>query len=65
LNRYLQIYGISASDLAKRIGFNPSTVRSLINGNRAITAETAVELERLLGIPRETLRPDLFVKRAA
>ena len=65
LSRYLEINGMSASELAAKLGFNASTTRSFVNGNRPIQAETAVEIERKIGIPRETLRPDLFVKRAA
>jgi len=47
------------------MGEKESTVRSWVNGNRPITAETALLIEKATGIPRETLRPDLFVRRAA
>lgn len=65
LDRYLELHGISAQGLAARLDMNPNTVRSMINGNRSVKAETAVHIERCIGIPRETLRPDLFVRRAA
>jgi plasmid maintenance system antidote protein VapI len=65
LDRYIGIHGISISDLALKLAKPEPTVRSWVNGNRAITAEVAVFLERKLEIPRETFRPDIFVKRAA
>lgn len=36
----------------------------LENGDRAVTAEMAVKIERLTGIPREALRPDIFKQGA-
>lgn len=65
LDRYCQIEGISLTQLAERLKLPAPTVRSLVNGSRPIVAERAVEIEKKLGIPRETLRPDLFVRRAA
>lgn len=65
LDRYLELHGITQAELAIRLQIPEPTTRALINGARPITAERAVELEKKLGIPRETLRPDLFVKRAA
>lgn len=62
---YVKLHGISIAELADRLAKPAPTVRSWVNGWRPIAAETAVEIERRLGIPRETLRPDLFVKRAA
>ena len=65
LVRYCEINGISRAELAERLGEVDATVRSWVNGHRAVSAETAVMIERKIGIPRETLRPDIFVKRAA
>ena len=65
LVRYLQINGITQVELAAALEIPEPTARALVNGSRPITAERAVAIERKLGIPRETLRPDLFVKRAA
>ena len=65
LDRYCQLEGISLTQLAERLKLPAPTVRSLVNGSRPIVAERAVEIEKKLGIPRETLRPDLFVRRAA
>lgn len=65
LEKYCERHRISQSELADRLDIPEPTARSLINGSRQITAERALAIEGRLGIPRETLRPDLFVKRAA
>lgn len=65
LDEYCKREGINYSALAERLKFEEPTTRSLVNGSRPITAERAVMIENRIGIPRETLRPDLFVKRAA
>ena len=65
LDRYCEIHGISFAELARRLDMEASTVRSMANGWRPVTAETAVYIEGKLNIPRETLRPDIFVRRAA
>ena len=52
--------GLSSRELAEKLEIPEVTLRSLENGNRPITAERAVELEKKLGIPRSELRPDLF-----
>lgn len=65
LDRYLDLNRITQSELADRLGIPEPTARSLVNGSRPITAAMAVHIENKISIPRETLRPDLFVKRAA
>jgi len=59
----MDLKGITAADLAREIGLGESLTRSLVNGNRRVLAEYAVQIEQKIGIPRETLRPDLFVRR--
>lgn len=65
LDRYCQLHGISQSELAERLDIPEPTTRSLVNGARPITAKMAVKIETRIGIPRETLLPEIFVKRAA
>lgn len=65
LVRYCEIEGITREELASRLGENAPTVRGWVNGHRSVSPEVAVKIERKIGIPRETLRPDIFVKRAA
>ena len=65
LDRYCQMYRLTQAEFAERLGIPEPTARSLINGSRPVTPLRAVEIEKKIGIPRETLRPDIFVKRAA
>jgi plasmid maintenance system antidote protein VapI len=65
LDRYCELHKISQAELADRLSIPESTARSLVNGTRPITPDRALEIEGRLGIPRETLRPDMFVKRVA
>jgi len=64
LEQYIKRHGITRRELAVRLGFDEDTTKSLVNGYRPVTAKRAVAIEEKIGIPRETLRPDLFVKRA-
>lgn len=65
LEEYCTRERISLTELAERLQIPAPTARSLVNGARPITAERAKQIEEKIGIPRETLRPDLFVRRAA
>ena len=65
LDEYCKRERISYTQLAERLQFEETTTRSLVNGSRPITGERAVQIENRIGIPRETLRPDLFIRRAA
>lgn len=65
LRRYCEIHSLTSVELAAKLSRPAPTVRSWVNGNRPVAAETAVHIEKKIGIPRETLRPDLFVRRAA
>jgi HTH-type transcriptional regulator / antitoxin HigA len=43
--------GMSQAELAERMGRPKKTINEIINGKAAITPETALQLERVLGIP--------------
>ncbi|HZC06931.1 MAG TPA: HigA family addiction module antitoxin [Ktedonobacterales bacterium] len=47
----LEELGMSQAELARRIGRPKKTVNEIIQGKAAITAETALQFERALGIP--------------
>lgn len=47
----LEIAGLSQADLAERTGRPKKTINEIIKGKAAITPETAIQLERVLGIP--------------
>jgi HTH-type transcriptional regulator/antitoxin HigA len=46
----LQDRGMTQSELAHRMARPPKTINEIIKGKAAITAETAIQLERVLGI---------------
>lgn len=60
LRAYRLKENIPAETVAKKLCIAKSTLRSFENGNREIDADWAIQIERTLGIPRESLRPDLF-----
>lgn len=47
----IETLGISQSELAKRTGRPLKTINGIIKGNVAITHDTALQLEKVLGIP--------------
>ena len=51
LRETLKFSGMTQADLAERTGRPKKTVNEIISGKAAITAETALQLERVLGIP--------------
>jgi HTH-type transcriptional regulator/antitoxin HigA len=51
LAEVLNIAGMSQIDLAKRMGRPPQAINEIINGEKAVTPETALQLERTLGVP--------------
>jgi predicted transcriptional regulator len=65
LRAYRRNKNLPADALAGMLGVHTATLRSYENGHRRITAEMSVKIERLLGIDRVLLRPDLFRKREA
>jgi plasmid maintenance system antidote protein VapI len=65
LEQYCERHKITIAELATRLTVPEPTLRCWINGHRLVKPKMAVQIENRLGIPRETLRPDIFVKRAA
>jgi addiction module HigA family antidote len=51
LEEVLESRGMSQSELAERTGRPKKTINEIIKGKAAITAETAIQLERVFGIP--------------
>jgi len=52
-------YGSKAA-LAREIGVSKTWLSLVMSGRRIPSAAFCVEVERLTGVRRETLRPDLF-----
>ena len=51
----LQDRGMTQAELAQRTARPPKTINEIIRGKAAITAETAIQLERVLGISAQFL----------
>ncbi len=51
LEEVLESKGMSQAELAERTGRPKKTINEIIKGKAAITAETALQLERVLGVP--------------
>jgi len=47
----LEAIGMSQSELAERSGRPIKTINEIVHGKAAITAETALQLEKILGVP--------------
>src|SRR5258708_7779425 len=47
----LEARGITQKRLAEAMGRPPQVISEIVNGKKAITAETALQLERVLDIP--------------
>ena len=46
--------GMSQRQLAKAMNRPPNTISEIIQGRKSITAKTAIELEKVLGVPAKT-----------
>jgi addiction module HigA family antidote len=51
LAEYLESWGMSQAELADRTGLHRKTINAIINGTMSITADTAVLLEPIFGMP--------------
>ncbi len=50
LGERLAVYGMSQTELAHRIGMSTKTMSLMVNGKAPVTPETAIQLERVLGV---------------
>lgn len=53
LAEYLDEHGWSQAELARRAGLTPKHVSEIISGKNPVTPETALKLERALGLKAE------------
>ena len=51
LEETIEALGMSQAELASRMGRPKKTINEIIKGKAAITAETALQLEKVLGVP--------------
>jgi DNA-binding transcriptional regulator YdaS (Cro superfamily) len=57
--------GLSREAMARKIGVSASMIQHLENGDRKISAERAIAIERATGLPRSMIRPDLWEQASA
>ena len=50
LGERLAAYGMSQTELARRIGMSTKTLSQIVNSKAPVTPETAIQLERVLGV---------------
>ena len=53
LEEFLRPLGVSQSALAKQLGISFPRLNEIIRGKRAVTSDTALRLERVLGMPAD------------
>lgn len=53
MEEFLKPLGITQTELAERIGVSYPRINELIHGKRGMTPDTALRLERLLGVEAE------------
>ena len=51
LSEVLEEYGMTQKDLAERMAKPPQKINEIIKGSKAITPETALQLEQVIGVP--------------
>jgi DNA-binding transcriptional regulator YdaS (Cro superfamily) len=61
LSKLLKTNGLQQVDLARKLKLNRSSVHRWARGR--IPAERVFDVEKVTGIPREKLRPDLFARK--
>jgi DNA-binding XRE family transcriptional regulator len=65
IRSYRTTHDIPPKDLALRLGIAESTLRSIENGNRKVTPDLAVVIEREIGIPCSEFFPEMFARAIA
>ncbi len=51
LEEVLEETGINQAELARRMGRPPQAINEIIRGDKAITPDTSIQLEKVLGVP--------------
>lgn len=65
LRTWRQSVGLSAEEAGRLIGVSNVQWGRIENGVRQVAADKVLEVERVTGISRHELRPDVFGERAA
>ncbi|MEW6669415.1 MAG: HigA family addiction module antitoxin [Thermodesulfobacteriota bacterium] len=51
LKETMEAIGMTQAELSQRTGYPRKTIKDIIHGKTAITPDTAIRLERVLGVP--------------
>ena len=62
LDRAINLSGGTGYALAKRLGLPRQTVYGWLKAGRVLSAESVLAVERVTGVSRSELRPDLYPK---
>ncbi len=65
LYSYRKKKGLTQSEIARALGVSRQMVQMLETGDRGFSAEMAVKVEKMFGIDRVLIRPDIFRRREA
>lgn len=60
LDEVLARHRLTQKNVSDVLGYSGQAVSLWCNGDRLLRAETALQIEKLLSIPRWELRPDLW-----
>lgn len=60
IKTYRERKQLSRKDLAKILDVSRQLISHIENGRRQITPENAVKWEKLIGLSRQEMRPDMF-----
>lgn len=63
IQRAVDLIG-SQSEMGRRLGIKPQAVQKWISHNR-VPAERVLQIEKLTGISRHDLRPDIYPRERA
>ena len=57
---FMRPLGVSINTLARDLDVPPNRISEIVNGKRAITADTALRLGKYFGVSPETPQPDAY-----
>lgn len=60
MKAYRTLHGLNQTEFGRMIGVTKAEVSRYEGGQRQIPASRAVRIERVTGIPRIKMRPDIF-----
>ncbi len=65
ITKYLKANRLKQRDFAIMLKASDAMISRIINGQRKPSHTLALRIEKMTGIPREKLRPDIYPRRRA